>query len=122
MTDKKLTDSEIVKALECCCVEHACSKCPYAENNSCGCINGILKDALDYINRLETENERLNNNISAMAITLRNSAKETKAEARKEFAERLKEKHKHNKTSVVSLVTVFDNINNLLKEMESEGT
>ena len=41
---------------------------------------------------------------------------EIKAEAYKEFAERLKDMHKHNTTSVVSLVTVFDNINNLLKE------
>ena len=39
------------------------------------------------------------------------------AKAVKEFAERLKEKHRHNTTSIVSLVTVFDNINNLVKEM-----
>lgn len=43
-----------------------------------------------------------------------------KSEAVKEFAERLKDKHKHNKTSVVSLVTVFDNINKLVKEMVGE--
>ena len=43
-----------------------------------------------------------------------------KSEAIKEFAERLKAMHKHNKTSVVSLVTVFDNINNLVKEMVGE--
>ena len=40
-----------------------------------------------------------------------------KSEAIKEFAEKVKDKHKHNKTSVVSLVTVFDNIDNLVKEM-----
>ena len=44
-----------------------------------------------------------------------------KSEARKEFAERLKAMHRHNTTSVVSLVTVFDNINKLLAEMESES-
>ena len=38
----------------------------------------------------------------------------------KDFAERLKDMHKHNTTSVVSLVTVFDNINKLLEEMERE--
>ena len=42
---------------------------------------------------------------------------EIKAKAIKEFAERLKDMHKHNTTSVVSLVTVFDNINSLVKEM-----
>lgn len=41
-----------------------------------------------------------------------------KSEGRKEFAERLKDMYKHNTTSITSLVTLFDNINNLLKEME----
>lgn len=24
-----MTENEIIKALECCSIEHACSKCPY---------------------------------------------------------------------------------------------
>lgn len=56
-----MTDNEIIKALECCCIEHTCIKCPYIKNNKCGCINGILKDSLDLINRLQTENKELHN-------------------------------------------------------------
>lgn len=49
------------------------------------------------------------------------TAKETvKVEAIKEFAERLKDTYRHNTTSITSLVTLFDNINNLVKEM-TEG-
>ena len=55
----KLTGKEIVKGLECCSIEHACSKCPYARNKGCSCINGILKDALDLINRKDEELNRL---------------------------------------------------------------
>lgn len=56
MPDKKPTDNEIKKALECCCgIEHDCDKCPYEENNECGELNGILKDALDLINRYEAK-------------------------------------------------------------------
>ena len=68
------------------------------------------------IDKLTNELEYLNGKylIQDMAV------QSAKSEARKEFAERLKDMHKHNTTSVVSLVTVFDNINNLLEEMERE--
>lgn len=56
--DKKLTDSEIVKALECCTKTMVCDceHCP-AENK--GCVNGTLKLALNLINRQEAENDGL---------------------------------------------------------------
>lgn len=54
-----MTDNEIVKALECCCIEHDCSKCPYTKNKGCSCINDILKDALDLINRQKAEIKKL---------------------------------------------------------------
>ena len=58
MTDK-ITDKEIVKALECCVTSgdftksqiEICSPCPYAD---CGDCTGLLKaNALDLINRQE---------------------------------------------------------------------
>ena len=58
---KKLTDEEIIKALECCCIEHDCSKCTYSKNNSAGCINDIMKDILDLINRLQARVEKSEN-------------------------------------------------------------
>ena len=58
----KLTDSEIVKALECCQREYDknCKECFYNKYSITGCSGEMLKDALDLINRLQAENERLN--------------------------------------------------------------
>ena len=86
----KYTDDEIIKALEC----HAdadiktCKICPYNDVSLCG--YKLCSDALAIINRQQAEIERLNNNLSAMVATMRNSARATKADAIKEFAERLK--------------------------------
>ena len=141
----KLTDKEIVKALECHTgkIGKRCQVCPYTIYG-CYCLDHLHPDLLDLINRLqadkqnleielqsmrgaansykaenkrlstlaklgnmrandyrvmrdralkaEAENERMKNNVSSMAITLSNSAKATRHEAYKEFAERLKEK------------------------------
>ena len=119
----KLTDNEIKKALECCCgIEHDCDKCPYEENNECGELNGILKDALDLINRLQAENERLKNTIDDMLdrepLLVERSEKYAKAEAYKEFAERLKGIITKCPKSFIS-ITARD-IDNLLKEMVGE--
>ena len=62
MTDKKSTDQEIIKALECCQGNWDCANCPY--NDKCSSMH---KDALDLINRLQAENERLNEIIQQQA-------------------------------------------------------
>lgn len=49
-----LNDNEIKKALECCQGNWDCANCPY--NDKCSSMH---KDALEYINRLEAEIERL---------------------------------------------------------------
>jgi hypothetical protein len=59
MPDKKLTDSEIVKGLECCVkvgYPFGCDDCPYCSIN---CNEYLDADALDLIKRLQAENERL---------------------------------------------------------------
>ena len=106
-----MTDNEIIKALECCTADNnMCNHCPY--DNKCidGKKNLLEEDVLNLINRQKAEIEHF-----------REITKKIESEARQEFAERLKAMHRHNTTSVVSLVTVFDNINNLLAEMESES-
>ena len=57
MEEKKLTDDEIVKALECCEDDENvnCEDCPLVRE-SCAVIR---KYALDLIHRLQSENERL---------------------------------------------------------------
>lgn len=54
MTDKKFTQEQIIKALECCKrgAVNRCKGCPYRENIMCA-LN-LRADALDLINRLKT--------------------------------------------------------------------
>lgn len=60
-----LTDNEIKKALECLAHCKECSEtedCQYYMENENLCDNiSLAKNALDLINRLQAENERLNN-------------------------------------------------------------
>ena len=55
-----MTDNEIIKALECCGVKHDCSKCSYLKDATIHCVNAIIKDAIDLIERQKAEIERLN--------------------------------------------------------------
>ena len=63
MNEKKLTDEEIVKALECCnktyndMNRHSCDTCPYKEIEPCGKAQMI--DCLNLIHRLKGENASL---------------------------------------------------------------
>lgn len=53
---------EIKKALECLSGHKACDLCFYhelAEHQETTCINLVAEDLIDYINELESENERL---------------------------------------------------------------
>ena len=86
MTDKKLTDNEIKKALECCARGYDCRECPM---NAPNCYARVpMAFALDLINRLQAENERLKGYVSPV-VKLLNAydIEQTKAEAYKEFAE-----------------------------------
>ena len=60
MPDKKLTDSEIKKALEYCSnPNNTCDKCILfnAKDDSCQCASNLRLQALDLINRLQAERE-----------------------------------------------------------------
>lgn len=62
--ENKLTDNEIVKALECCGDEeelHYCVDCPYCDKENDFCQEDLHRDALDLINRLQAEKEALIN-------------------------------------------------------------
>ena len=79
MPDKKLTDvtdnkfgemsdSEIVKALECCKYEYdtKCELCCYNFYSRTGCRSELRRNALDLINRLQAENENLKLDIATL--------------------------------------------------------
>jgi hypothetical protein len=90
-----MSESEIIKALQCCKVSRTfedCDECPYCEcSTKRGCVGEMIADALDLISSKNAEIERLQNDIAI-------SRKETKryatgrAEAIKVFVERMKEK------------------------------
>lgn len=111
----KLTDAEVKKALECCVGDNDgknCFDCPLWEIDDCQ--EQLLLDALDLINRLQAENERLKSDVSVSrdaymsmkdryeyekekvekakqkCIDIGKALKNAKTEAYKEFAERLK--------------------------------
>ena len=122
----KLTDKEIVKALkeilELMCCEGDLQRA------------STISNAIDLINRLQAENERLREDVCKEFICFvgdphkvrqcpyLEEVPKAKAEARKEFAERLKAKAPIIRRSISgSEYYEFDSliVDNLLKEMES---
>ena len=109
MTDKKLTDAEIKRALEYCQ----------------DCSANLNVEIIDLITRQKAEIDRLNKEIQITkdAYTMLQTKIEIiKSEAIKEFAERLKEKHFktiRNYGLTKDVVEVCD-IDNILKEMVGE--
>lgn len=84
MTDKKLTDNEIIKALECCLspVAESCNDCPFYEEN---CLEiSTERLALDLIYRQKEEIERLKN-ANRMFEFLEEAVYHTKGDLRFDF-------------------------------------
>lgn len=113
MTDKKLTDEEIIKALECCAKSKTngdCKalKCPCFKDVTCIFVDddyGLQNLAFDLINRQKSEIERLKEcpkcvyeyDGEVMEYCVQGpcsnfkTVEQIKAEAYKEFAEKAKE-------------------------------
>ena len=134
-----MTNAEIIKALECCLakdvVNDRCDECP---NLAMGayCMDRMLKDALNLINRqkaeiefakninhlqmeeLQTANseiERLNGLLKEWkkaGYKYADSFDSIKSEAIKEFAERLKAKMRNR-----ALFSVVDTVDEIVNEM-----
>ena len=118
MPDKKLTDNEIIKALESCGNHLDCVDCECVDNCPQD-INELNELTFDLINRLQAENERLSKIIRPLIA-------EIKAEAYTECIAKVKEKSQ--KTEIVcsgALVTTDyaisnKNLDKLLKELVGE--
>lgn len=90
MPDKKPTDSEIKKALECCVGDNDgknCFDCPLWEIDDCQ--EQLLLDTLDIINRLQAEIERLKADVRFSVYLGYETTNQIKAEAIKEFAKKV---------------------------------
>jgi hypothetical protein len=130
--DKKLTDSEIIKALECCLPQ---TLVIFRKVNTCGEFNSeiesvseiTLSDIIGVINRLQAENEGLS---QLGGILLRKGSElfkeiqTAKAEAYKECIEKVKEyidTHEHLSCEECECVPISkDGLDNLLKELVGE--
>ncbi len=142
MPDKKLTDNEIIKALECCVNNGDCRECALnpKKGNYGYCTEFAIKSALDLINRQKAEIERLyslllsftdevhtwsnkkgydTTELSLISILgeSKNIKANIKAEAYKEFAEMLKANAYYNMAG--DNIVFSHDVDNLLKEMES---
>lgn len=140
MTNKNLTDEDVVESLERCIsttTDKACAGCPFNKQNLCDIDQWVLERyALDLIKRQKSEIERLKSandekfrqwdmlaeKTKTHYANLYNEAKDKlKAEAYKEFAERLKQ------STVMAVmgnkiyaVATSKGVDNLLKEMVGE--
>ena len=124
MTERKYTDEEIIKAMECCEKTTAigCKDCPLGEERDTGetCVTTLCKNVLDLINRQKAEIEKLEKGELSKAMTFNSETiKRCVDEAIREFAERLKEKHKNH--LVCNIYVLNNEIDNLVKEMTEEN-
>ena len=91
-----MTDNEIIKALECLRGNaFDCGECPYCSCYPAPCEQQVAKDVLSLINRQKEEIERLKNHDLQVEVSEK-LEREIKAEAVKEFADRLKEQDGYN--------------------------
>jgi hypothetical protein len=113
MTEHKFTDEEIILAHRCCTdIGMGCLDCPFGNNeNAEGCAS-LDKLVLDLINRQKAEIETLKDNNEHLAVFLA----EAKAEAVKEFAERLKEE-----ACYLGRAVAMEDIDNIAKELIGGG-
>ncbi len=133
-----MTDNEIIKALECCAVLYSCKGCPL-KDFSTACVSINKRNAFDLINRQKAEIERLNSCVKSedeiraiMKDKMFHIVKEIVNEqidsviklSRREFAEKLKKNLDISATGYSTeevISQVEDEVDNLLKEMESES-
>ena len=125
MANKRYTDEEIVRALECClCDNSECLQC--GNKKLCEMErNELAVKTLDLINRKMEEIERLKKEVSVVRdayISIQDRYEYTKAEAYKEFAERIKEYCSLNDDlSDDAWLSVTADIDCALKEMVGES-
>lgn len=118
-----MTDEQIIKALEAHTSQN-CGDCPYDTNLTDMCVSPVMKDALDLIKRqqeeidlLKMDNEKMTTKVFEMAMK-KVITEKTRAEAIKEFAEKLEHKLANNADiSHAGWYSVIADMQELGKEM-----
>ena len=113
-----MADNEIIKALECCTQhQYNCPKdCPLYEYDNVPCDMNLMKNALDFVNRLKAQIEERKKDVDYWMVQVRmarEKEKTAKSEAYKEFAHMLIDK---GKDGVIHTKDIPDYV----KEMEGE--
>lgn len=121
MPDNKLTCAEIIHIWSLCQLEDStvCETCPLGKHYPY-CDEILQKETFDLINRLQAENERYKRYYFNHEYD--KWEKQIKAEAYKEFADRLKEKKaRYNADNFFVIDYIpFKEIDNTLKELVGE--
>lgn len=132
MSNKKFTDEEIKSSLEVIATTRNCNECKIrnCKWGTCNCSQITANAALDLINRQKTEIEKLKGStIVSNIMESQKIKREAKAEAYKEFAEKIKKSikenvdeawHRDDGNGIYDAEYVLDDIDNLLKEMVGE--
>lgn len=140
MINKRYTDEEILKALECClCDNLECLQCDNKElckierDELAVKTLGLINRKMEEIDRLKAEIERIQKarlkqaqflaEQKAQKYELMKKLSQAKAEACKEFAEKLKKKCYEDFEETDEMLAPYvteDNIDEVLKEMISE--
>lgn len=116
-----MTEAEIMKALECCAEQRPCQECPLCNytQDAEKCKNKVFVECLDLLNRKNAEIERVTkerDNITKTYTEVVDAWQITRAEAIKEFAERVKGKQYLDGVYVVDV----KDIDQIAKEMGVE--
>ena len=119
-----MTDSEIIKALECCAITAKCrQECIFhkygEEYDVQNCTTHLAQATLELVNRLQAEIERLKADVRFSVYLGYETTNQIKAEAIKEFAEKLKKKYKP--YVILGSEVAEIEIDNLLKELAGEN-
>ena len=124
MTDKKITDEEIKSSVEVIATTRNCNECKIrnCKWGTCNCSQITANAALDLINRQKAEIEKLKGStIVSNIMESQRIKREAKAEAYKEFAERLKSSIYINSNLLVYQCEAVESmIDDIVKEMVGE--
>ena len=119
-----MTDEDVKKAMLHCAKHGTCERCTlYIEDDDrCDCSSVLKLAALNIINCQHAEIERLTLEYAGFEAGVKHIIKSIKAEAIKEFAERLKEHAYRLPTSFFEIKAVNESwIDAILKEMVGES-